>query len=136
MEGEKLRKKYSKKESFCDNVYFDLLDAMEKREEISSRDKECPVCKLAEEVEKHFLQTFLKNFSCEDFQNRLHTNLDTTLFFITFSASLYFLTIFSKTGLIRRQGSHQSAEKSTITGTVDFSTILSQVTSFKIGSFT
>ncbi|MFQ6065980.1 MAG: DUF6062 family protein [bacterium] len=161
MEGKNLRKKDSKKESFCDNVYFDLLDAMEKKvcpicfliqkseyrymdtlfyelvndpgvrqklrksygfctehaqlakkvgkplgiaiiyedicstlvekiekeEEIPSPDRECPVCKLAEEVEERCLQTFLKNFSCKDFQNRYKLSFGLCMphFFVVYS---------------------------------------------------
>lgn len=53
-----------------EDICSTLVEKMEKGEKIPSPDKECPVCKLVEEVEEYYLQSFLKNFSCKDFQNR------------------------------------------------------------------
>ena len=53
-----------------EDICSTLTEQMEKAGEISSPGKRCPPCELVDEVEKRFLQNFLKNFSNKDFQER------------------------------------------------------------------
>jgi len=53
-----------------EDICSTLTEKMEKVGEISYPGKSCPVCKLVDEVEERLLQSFLKNFSNKDFQER------------------------------------------------------------------